>query len=555
MATALTIGPTAVPSATLATANALTANAGTPSATSVATTIGQATGFGELYSQGTTQAWPGLFTIPDPTGHGWVWDSTALAGQQLLGGVWSGNISWATSVGYIVADVYLRWSLYNTETGVYKTLGTLVAPQQTINTTFPLLPITGLLPQVTCGVGDTLFLDAWVNITSNGTGSNTAVLYVGGVSSTLVIDQAYTTQGFQPTPLPQRATTYSYGDFCFNDGAAYLLTQKTLDVVPAKQTLFKIARFEGMKQTGVVVNERTIPLSIRVVGASRADLEAKIDALTLAFLGTTQQPLTLHSLDGRYFVADCVSLSAPLPPGAILSTLAQASFLCQQPYAFAAAASSYALTNQLLQASSVAGQWTTAMLSLTGGGTVFSRPVLTIQNAMTHNAPTLTSALTNGSPYTTLAISPLGNATVVGDTYTLNDGAGHTQNVVVSALANAGATTLTVTSFTANFSYPATTTTVTKITTITSVTVTQITDGQTLTVASLTMATGDILTIACDPTAANGYTATVNGGAPLAFSGVFPIQEAGATLWQVTVACASAAVVTLDIVWTPRFLV
>ena len=65
----------------------------------------------------------------------------------------------------------------------------------------------------------------------------------------------------------------------------------------------------------------------------------------------------------------------------------------------------------------------------------------------------LTSALTSGTAYTTLAVSALDQAVASGDSILLTSGA-NTQTYVASAAAAAGATSISVTSLAANFSYP-----------------------------------------------------------------------------------------------------
>ncbi|MHB8313031.1 MAG: phage tail fiber protein [Candidatus Dormibacteria bacterium] len=69
----------------------------------------------------------------------------------------------------------------------------------------------------------------------------------------------------------------------------------------------------------------------------------------------------------------------------------------------------------------------------------------------------LTTALTSGTAYTSLAVSALSQAVASGDSILLTSGA-NTQTYVTSAAAAVGATALTVTSLAANFRYPVGTT-------------------------------------------------------------------------------------------------
>ncbi len=65
----------------------------------------------------------------------------------------------------------------------------------------------------------------------------------------------------------------------------------------------------------------------------------------------------------------------------------------------------------------------------------------------------LTTALASGTAYTALAVSALDQAVTSGDSILLTSGA-NTQTYVASAAAAAGATSISVTSLAANFSYP-----------------------------------------------------------------------------------------------------
>jgi hypothetical protein len=73
----------------------------------------------------------------------------------------------------------------------------------------------------------------------------------------------------------------------------------------------------------------------------------------------------------------------------------------------------------------------------------------------------LTAALTLSTNYSSISVNALNTAVSAGETLTLTDGS-HTQTLTVgTAGAASGATTVPVESFTANFSYVITTTTVT----------------------------------------------------------------------------------------------
>jgi hypothetical protein len=554
--TALTFGFPAVASSTLATANALTTATGTGGLTSTATTVGTATGFGPLYSQGTTQAWPSLLALADPSGHGWVLDSTVLEQQNIPGGVWSGSLPLVTSAGTVTADVYVRIGVYHSATGVYTLLGSLVAPGVTLQTSWGSGAVTfsGTLSAASLTTGDKLYADVWLNITSNSTGSSSATVSVGNLATTLYITNAWTAPGYQPLTEAQRSIAYRYGGFVLHDLINYVLIQKEYDFPQVRQTYFKIARAVGMKKTGEVVNEQQIPVQVQVIGTSRADLEMKLDALYGA-LNQRQQALTLHSIDGRYWVADAIVAKAPLPPGKIVSTLVPVTFVAQQPYALAATASAYTWGAAAL--SLVSGTtWQTGSIVIAGGGNATAPCSITITNTTALNTVTLTAALTQNTNYTALSVSALPAALANGTWLYISNGT-TTQHVQLSAAAAQGATTLSVVSFTANANYAATSSTVFVDTYITGVTYTQNPDGTTLTVSNLgtSLGNGGTLTVDSDYTTQNGYTVIANNsGTPLPFTGTFPVIEPGQTTFNLQVICNNQPTLTVAFSWTPHWL-
>ncbi len=113
-----------------------------------------------------------------------------------------------------------------------------------------------------------------------------------------------------------------------------------------------------------------------------------------------------------------------------------------------------------------------SLLQIIGGGISYAPPA-DVYLALSQTAPTqakgtsgapwnftepaaqaqLTTALTSGTAYTSLAVSPLDQAVASGDSILLTSGA-NTQIYVASASAAVGATSISVTSQNANFSYP-----------------------------------------------------------------------------------------------------
>ncbi len=560
MATALTLYGLSSAATTISQAGLSTATGGGASTTTKTTLIGTATGFGEIVAQGTTNAWPALNSLPGPSGMGFLFDVTTLEQQQLLAGNWTPSIRLNTSVGSITADLYVRfWLYYN---GIFWPCSSTQGPNyallagQAITTTPTTyaLPATPL-PQLSLLSGYKVSWGVWANILTNSTGSGAATLALT-VSSTSqgVTSCQVVTPGYQPLTQSQLQTLYTFGGFIIHNGMDVFLQQKTFDFPERKQTYFHIARNDGDKKTGEIINAKPIPVSLRITGFNRPDVEMKWDAMQQA-LSYEQQNLKLHALDGRFWVADAIRAPMTLAPGKLQSTPPIAiTFVAQNPYAYAAA--SQAFTDSGV-ASLVSGSlWQRTGINLWRQGTSTAYPQIVITNNTQSNNTTLTTGLTNGTPTSSLTVAAIPNNALSGDTYMISDGAGHTQNVTLAANASAGATTLSVTSFTPNFSYPGSgATTVQRVTTITAITINDATDGRAVTFNGITLTNApQALTVITDPTAANGMTGTIAGGNPLNFSGIWPLMGQSQTSWTIQATCLSQPTIQTAWTWTPRLL-
>lgn len=201
--TALSVYGLTSTSTTLATAsNFVSANVGGANATNT-TKIGTSTGYGEIFSLGTTNAWGAAGSIGSASGHGSLWDVTTLEGQQLISGNWTASIKCNTSVGSITADIYVRAFLYNG--GSYTQIGSnFLLSAQTINTTYTIYTFSSVSqPAQNFHTGDKLYCDCWMNITANSTGSASATLAFGlssnasnGLGNHFEVD----TNGYQVIP-------------------------------------------------------------------------------------------------------------------------------------------------------------------------------------------------------------------------------------------------------------------------------------------------------------------------------------------------------------------
>lgn len=349
-------------------------------------------------------------------------------------------------------------------------------------------------------------------------------------------------------------TAITYGSFNINDGINYFVVGKPIEMVKIAPTMFKIGRLAGMKKTGETVNERQISLTVRILGSSRTDLENKIDTMAQA-LNLRSQNLTMHTNDSRYWIADCIGFNAQLQAGRTISTTATVNFIAYQPYAFALSGSSNDTGNQLMTYSGSGTQYTYSY-SITGGGNVYAYPTFVVTQRTVAMSTTLSSALTSGNNYTSISVAATSRALTTRDTVILTSG-GHTQSVTLSANASSGATTLSVNSFTANFSYPSSTTTVVLDATMTYVQVAQTTDSQVFFAnSSLPVVAGDFLTINCDPTNnTSGYTAILNAGTTLSnVGGQFPVIEPVSTGFTWTINCNSNPTFEVVTTWNPRWL-
>jgi predicted phage tail component-like protein len=350
---------------------------------------------------------------------------------------------------------------------------------------------------------------------------------------------------------------YYYGLFPINDNINYYVTDKTFDLAPYTQTLFKIARLEGEKKTGEIVNARKIQLKIKVIGANRVDLEQKLETLYQA-LSIRQQKLQIYATDDRYYIADCTDATAALAAGFPISTTVTASFTCQQPYAFATSLGTFSTGTVTLTPAAAASTYVFPVQTFNAGTSVYGRPQITIINQNADNSTTLTTGLTGGNVYTTLSVASLPVAVVTGDTFTLSSGTS-TQTITTNAPSNAGTTTLTMIPFTAAVSYGVGSTCILD-NSWDSISLYQQMDAQLLVIkdaSTLPQVSGDRIDVYCDPTVPiNGYTIQFNQtGTPQPFNGVFPVVEPFNTSWIITIVANSPPQASVTWTWTPRWLV
>lgn len=171
---------------------------------------------------------------------------------------------------------------------------------------------------------------------------------------------------------------YAYGNFLIHDGQTYFTEGVDYSWVAVAAATTKIARLEGLKKTGETTDDRQITINLSVVApdGTRAGLEAALDALAIA-LNQRQQQLVIHT-DGRYFICDCLQIQAPIQAPAYAAV--KLVFRAYQPYAMAAKKVLFQPANTLMLGSANPYTLTT---NLSGGGSIYSRPTITITNIST----------------------------------------------------------------------------------------------------------------------------------------------------------------------------
>lgn len=175
---------------------------------------------------------------------------------------------------------------------------------------------------------------------------------------------------------------YTYGSFNLNDGVNFIRQSVDFSTVEVQQATSPIGRFPGVKKTGELLGERVIVVQVLVKSnatpPTRADLETQIDKLQAA-MSLRQQNLSLHALDGRYYIADCTKVAIQLAPGQVIAAIATLTFRCQQPYALAASALTY--SSGIISPTLVSGSsytWTSP--NIVSAGTIYAPPQIVFTN-------------------------------------------------------------------------------------------------------------------------------------------------------------------------------
>lgn len=168
----------------------------------------------------------------------------------------------------------------------------------------------------------------------------------------------------------------SYSLDSFSGGIGNILRSKDVSAPIVTPVTSNVSRRYGSVKNGELVGARDIDVELKIVGVSRSDLIARLDALKKA-LRLRGQSLVIYE-DGRLFQnVDCLEASAKLAGGAnILACVASLRFKAYDPMAYAATSSSYDTGTVALTLAS--GVYSFPAIAIAGGGTVESYPLIHI---------------------------------------------------------------------------------------------------------------------------------------------------------------------------------
>lgn len=203
--TALTLYYTNGTSGVLSHANKLVTVTG-GGLTNYNSTIGKAVspnGWGELYSQGTSNPWAAASGMLSPDGGGWLWVDTTLAdgSASFNPGTWTISIPIKTNTGSITANIHTNIYIYSSS-GVYTPILKMSLSGQSITSTFVTFVISSITTTAspTFQTGDQLYADIQLNVTANTVNSTTLLGKINiansatlGNTSAQIVSPGYTT--------------------------------------------------------------------------------------------------------------------------------------------------------------------------------------------------------------------------------------------------------------------------------------------------------------------------------------------------------------------------
>ncbi|MDX6253804.1 MAG: hypothetical protein QOJ11_138 [Frankiales bacterium] len=161
--------------------------------------IGTATGWGSVYPGGNSAAWPAAGSEPAVNTHGFLYDTTALAGVTLPAGSYTPSLKVKVATSGVSASFTTRVWLRHSN-GTFALLAkyqsgpvTLTTAARTIGTWSEVQAQTA----TTTTTGDLLFLDVAADVLTNtaGSGTNAITMALNGGAAESLVTPGYTTAG------------------------------------------------------------------------------------------------------------------------------------------------------------------------------------------------------------------------------------------------------------------------------------------------------------------------------------------------------------------------
>lgn len=275
--TALTTYFTTSSASTVTTDNKLVTTSG-GGVTNKNSTLGKATKYGEIFSQGTTNAWYAGSSAPNPDDHGWLWDSTTLADNSasFSAGTWTATINLNLNTSSITADLYVR-AYRRASNGTFYPIVTMSLTGQTITSTQTNFTLTGTTSSAsaTFQTGDLLYMDQIVNVKTNTVNSSTLVIKTNiansstqGNTESQVVTPGYITISSSTNDAMMRYRM---------SGSAIYDAMMRLRTIPAASSVVRDARMR-MRLSGSNKKDALMRLRTQALSFARYDASLRFKA-------------------------------------------------------------------------------------------------------------------------------------------------------------------------------------------------------------------------------------------------------------------------------------
>jgi hypothetical protein len=201
MTTLLSLYNSSASSSILTSAELLVSTGGGAKGATQSTNIGTHINWIEI-GLGAGNALAGAVSIQAPDGTGAFFDATTLVGQQLDAGNYSATLTLLLDQAgkQIVGDITLRFYKYNSSTHAYTSIGNLTQTGVTITSSDTTVNFSaGSFAAMTFATNESLYVDCWMNLSSNTMISGGHVLAYQSNSTTLGWTGAmFVTPGYDP---------------------------------------------------------------------------------------------------------------------------------------------------------------------------------------------------------------------------------------------------------------------------------------------------------------------------------------------------------------------